>query len=418
MTLPQPQHPPAAPPGRGVGLRAGLLWTLGGQLTYSLAQWGMVSLLAHRGTPQDVGSYSLGLALTAPIFLLLGLQLRGVQATDAARTYTFADYFSLRLLTLGAALLLTLVAAAFYPQVRWVILWLGVAKALEGVSDVIYGLMQQQERLDWVSRSTLWRGLLGLALLAGLFLQTGSVVAGAFGIALAGLLTLLVYDLPRARRLARPPWWKPRVPAALPRLAWPLGVVMGLIALSGTLPRLFIERELGQSAVGIYSALVYLTVAGSVVIVALGNAVTTRLSQHFAAGEGREFVRLTGRMTLAAAGVAAALSLAVWWLGGPLLQLLYGQQYANETRLFLILTLSGGVSYLASCAGFAVTAARRFSEQLPLFLVVTVVLALSCWLLVGTHGLVGAALATLIASLIQLAGSWWIVATALKSLKP
>lgn len=400
-----------------MGLRAGLLWTLGGQLTYSLAQWAMVSLLAHRGSPEDVGRYSLGLALTAPIFLLLGLQLRGVQATDAARSYSFAHYFSLRLLTLGAALLLTAAAAALYPEVRWVILWLGLAKALEGVSDVIYGLMQQQERLDWVARSTLWRGLLGLALLAGLFLRTGDVAAGTFGVALAGLLTLLVYDLPRARRLASPPWWTPRIPAALPRLAWPLGVVMGLISLSGTLPRLFIERAQGQGAVGIYSALVYLTVAGSVVIVALGNAVTTRLSQHFAAGERGAFVRLTALMTGAAAGVAAALSLGVWLFGGPLLHLLYGQQYAGETRLFLLLTVSGGVSYLASCAGFAVTAARRFSEQLPLFAVVTAVLALSGWPLIAAHGLVGAALATLLASLTQLAGSWWIVATALKSLR-
>lgn len=411
-----PPSEPEAPTGhdRPTGLRSGLLWTLGGQLVYSLAQWGMVSLLAHRGTPEDVGSYALGLALTAPLFLLLGMQLRGVQATDARKTYAFRHYFSLRLLTMAVGLLLTVLLAAFYPHSRFTILWLGVAKALEGISDVIYGLLQQRERLDVVARSTLWRGMLGLALLTGLFLWTGQVAIGAFGIALAGALTLLLYDIPQARRLEASPWWDARLPVALPRLAWPLGVVMGLISLGSTLPRLFIERTLGPGAVGVYSALAYLTVAGSVVIVALGNAVTTRLSQQFAAGEHRAFVRLTALMTLAAAAVAVGLNLAVWLFGEPLLWLLYGEQYADQTRLFSLLTLSGSVGYLASCAGFAVTAARRFSEQLPLFLVVTAVLALACALLTSPYGLAGAALATLAAAVVQFAGSWWIVFTALK----
>ncbi|GGL98432.1 lipopolysaccharide biosynthesis protein [Deinococcus aerophilus] len=405
----------AGVPAARIGLRAGVLWTFGGQVVYSAAQWAMVALLARLGSREDVGIYALGLAVTAPLFLALGLQLRSVQATDAQESHPFAHYFSLRVLSMLLALGLSAALALAYPHAAWAIVWLGVAKALEGLSDVIYGLMQHRERLDLVSRSTLQRGVLGLALLGGLFAATGSVVWGTFGVAVAGGLVLAFYDLPRARRLTQgAAWWTRRVPAALPRLAWPLGAVVGLVSLGSALPRLFIERELGSGPLGVYSALAYVTVAGSVVIVALGTALTTRLSQLFAAGQRRAFVRLTLVLTAAAAAVGGALVLLAALAGEPLLRALYGPAYAGQNGVFLWLNLSGALSYLASCAGFAVTAARRFRQQLPLFVVVTGVLVLACWWLIPAHGLLGAAWAALIAAAAQLLGSWAIVARALQ----
>ncbi|CAM3610442.1 lipopolysaccharide biosynthesis protein [Deinococcus frigens] len=420
--MPVPSTPSAGPPASPrLGLRAGVLWTFGGQVVFSAAQFVMVAVLARLGTKVDVGTYGLGLALTAPVFLLLGLQLRSVQATDAQNQTPFGQYFSLRVLSMLLALLATVLLVALYPQAGWAIWWLGLAKAFEGVSDVTYGLMQRNERLDLVSRSVLWRGLLGLGLMAGLFVLNRSLAWATFGVALAGLLTLLAYDLPRARRLAPPEpggnWWT-RFPAALPRLALPLGVVAGLVSLGSALPRLFVEKALGAAPLGVYLALAYVTVAGSVLIVALGTALTTRLSQAFAAGDRATFLRLTGRLTAAAAAVGLGLVLLALLAGEPLLRLLYGEAYAGQNAVFVWLNLSGALGYVASCAGFAVTAARRFGQQLPLFAAVTLVLALACWQLIPAHGLIGAAWAALIAAGVQLAGSWGIVIQALRDLPP
>lgn len=414
---PPPPHvsPAPATPHRRVGLRAGLVWTVLGQGGYAAAQWGIVLLLARLGSPEAVGHYALGLGLVNPLFLLLGLQLRSVQATDAGEARPFGQYFSLRALSMGLMLLVTAGLAALYPQAAGVIVWLGVAKALEGFSDVTYGLMQRQERLDWVSRSGLLRGGLGLVLLAVLFAATGSVALGAAGVALAGLAVLAAHDLPLARRLAPGRWWTPRIPADLPRLALPLGVVMGLVSLGSTLPRLFLEDAHGSAAVGVYSALSHVTVAGGVVVVALGTALTTRLSHLYAGGQRAGFVRLTLGLAGAAALFGAGLTLLALAAGGPLLELLYGPDYAAEGRAFVWLTLGGALSYLASCAGFAVTAARRFREQLPLFGAVTVILALACTWLIPPLGVIGAALAGLIGAGAQLAGSLLIVAAALRA---
>ena len=409
---PTPQTLKAAP-----GLRAGMLWTVLGQGTYSAAQWLMVILLARSGGAEAVGVYSLGLALTAPLFLLLGLQLRGVQATDAAQQYQFSDYFTLRLPSMLLGLLVTAGLALLYPHASGAIWWLGTAKALEGISDVIYGRMQQRERLDWIAQSTMLRGLLGLALLGGLHLLTRSLTFSAAGVAAAGLTTLVLFDLPRARQVAAGRWWQPPLSGSLLKLALPLGLVLALVSLGTNLPRLFIEHQLGSGPLGVYSALSYVSVAGSVLVVALGTALTTRLSQHYVRAEKAAFLRLSLLLTAGAGGVGAALTLLSGVAGGPMLHLLYGPEYAAYTKPFFWLTLAGSAGFLASCAGFALTAARRFKEQLPLFVGVTLILAAACWWFIPRQGLLGAATAGLIGSAAQLLGSWFIVMQALRPLR-
>ncbi|ULH13893.1 lipopolysaccharide biosynthesis protein (plasmid) [Deinococcus sp. KNUC1210] len=411
-----PAEPSAPSTSSGsLGLRAGVLWTFGGQLTYAAAQWAMVAVLAHLGTPSTVGSYALGLALTSPLFLMLGLQLRSVQATDARNDTPFGQYVSLRVLCMIAALVLTGVLALLYPQAWAVIGWLGLAKALEGLSDVCYGRMQQRERLDVVARSTMLRGVLSLVLLVGLFAWSHSVGLSTAGVALANLLVLIGYDIPQVRRLTPGPYFSRVVPPALIRLAWPLGAVVGLVSLSSTIPRLVLDHSSGSHLVGIYSALIYVNVAGSVVVVAIGTALTARLSQFYAADNRAGFVRLTLQFTGAAAAVGLSLTAVALLAGRPLLNLLYGPEYADQTAAFVWLMASGALGYLASCAGFAVTAARRFIQQLPLFLVVCAVLLVCCWWLIPAHGLVGAAIAALIAAAVQLVGSWFIVLGALNA---
>src|ERR1700678_241367 len=79
-------------------LRRNFVWTLLGNLVYAGCQWCMLIALAKLTNAQMVGQFALALAITAPVFMLTGLQLRVVQATDAGHEYRFEEYFSLRLI--------------------------------------------------------------------------------------------------------------------------------------------------------------------------------------------------------------------------------------------------------------------------------------------------------------------------------
>jgi hypothetical protein len=56
-------------------LRRNFSWTLLGNVVYSGCQWAMLMVLAKLTRPDQVGQFSLGLAVTAPVILLAGLQL-------------------------------------------------------------------------------------------------------------------------------------------------------------------------------------------------------------------------------------------------------------------------------------------------------------------------------------------------------
>jgi len=82
-----------------LSLRANFLWTFVGNAVYAACQWGMLVVLAKLGTPEMVGQFALGLAVTAPVLMFFNLQLRAVQSTDSQDEYSFEHYLGLRLVT-------------------------------------------------------------------------------------------------------------------------------------------------------------------------------------------------------------------------------------------------------------------------------------------------------------------------------
>jgi O-antigen/teichoic acid export membrane protein len=216
--------------------------------------------------------------------------------------------------------------------------------------------------------------------------------------------------------LPRPRWSRPHL-LRLTWLALPLGIVMMLISLGSSVPRYFVEAELGERALGVFSAMAYLMVVGNTVVFALGQAASPRLARYFATGQLAAFRTLLRRLVgLALAGGCAAVVLALGW-GGVILQTLYTAEYAQRTDVFAWLTIAMALGAVGSFLGYGMTSARSFRIQAPLFALVVLATTLSCALLIPRHGLLGAALATTIGQAVQVAGSAWIIQSILRRAK-
>lgn len=420
-----------------LSLRRNFSWAFSGNLFYAASQWGMLTALAKLGSPTMVGQFALGLAVTAPVILFFNLQLRGIQATDANRDYLFGDYLALRLLTTFLALifLAALVGLSNYERATvYVVLGVAAAKAVESVSDVFYGLMQQHERMDSIALSLILRGGLSLAAMAAGVYYTGTVVWGVVGMIVCWAGVLLFFDMPNGVRIGRNaastghlpatadarilvPRWQPRTLSRLARLALPLGGVMLLLSLNTNIPRYFIEHHLGSEQLGLFSAIAYLLVAGNTVVSALGQSASPRLARYFAQRDRRSFLVLLGRLLLIGLGLGMLGILAAWFFGREILTLLYTPQYAERADVFLLVMVTATFSYLASFLGYGMTATRSFSPQLPLFALVTASTFVASLLLVPKVGLMGAVLATLASVVFQFFGSGWVNWCALSRLK-
>ena len=207
-----------------------------------------------------------------------------------------------------------------------VLAFVGIAKSVESLAEVFYGELQRNERMRPIALSMALKGVLSLAAFS-IGLAVGGLEVGTLCLALAWLAVVVGFDWPTARachgeRLDAPSW----NPERLTRLflqTFPLGMAVFLIALTASVPQLFVEHERGLAELGIFSALAQLMLPGTLIMNALGQSATPRLAapvRQRSAGVPSSCSRrcLRSALGLGAAGVLVALV-----LGGPVLSLLY-----------------------------------------------------------------------------------------------
>jgi O-antigen/teichoic acid export membrane protein len=419
-----------------LSLKHNFYWTLTGNLTYAGSQWAILIVLAKIGSPEMVGQFSLGLAVTAPIFMLTSLQLRGIQATDASLEFPFHDYFMIRITSSCLALIVIafiIKIIGYKFEVALIIMLIGIAKAIESISDILFGLMQLHEQMDKIAKSMICKGLLSVVVLTGAMYATGSLAVGVGFLVVAWFLILVGYDLPSMAKLLHTPLvaFIMQLKASLVRIisgrttlielvtiALPMGLVMMLVSLNTNIPRYFIERYLGERDLGIYSAISYLLIAGTTIVGALGQSATPRLAKLFAAREYYGFRQLVLKLIAIGCLLGCFGVMASVFFGRYILSLVYRPEYASHTGLFALVMVAAGIAYVSSFLGYSITAARQFKVQLPLFAIVTCFTFTACYMLIGTQKLVGAGIALVISGGVQLLGSCFIIWRIIRKLQP
>lgn len=421
-----------------LSLQANFSWIFVGNVVYAGCQWGMLILLTKLGSPEMVGQFALGLAITAPVMLFAGLKMRLVQATDARHEYLFGDYLGLRLITTALALLVIagiVLTWGYRRETAMVILAIGTAKAFESISDMFYGLLLQHERMDRIAKSKMLRGPLSLVALGiGIYL-TGSVFWGAVGLAVTWALILVGYDV-RSGALMLKSFpqpggpvpdksnqktmlhlhWEMRTLARLTWLALPLGAVAALGSLIANIPRYLVEWYLGERALGIFAAIAYLKVASNTIVLALGQSASPRLAKYYAARNRLAFRTLLFKLAGIGALLGGAGVLVALLAGREILTLLYQPEYAEHHNVFVRLMIAAGIDHIATFFHYGMTAARYFRIQVPLFAFFAGTAALTGIWLIPIDGLCGAATALIIATIVRATGSLAIVVYTLHAL--
>ncbi len=395
----------------GASLRRNFSWTLLGNLVFHASQYGLLVIIAKRGTPEALGQFAFASALASPVLQFLNLQLSVVQATDVTRETRFSTYFMLRLLTtaLGLAVIAAVgVLAADSSSTLAIVLAVGAMKAAESLSDLCYGLFQQRERMARTSTSLILRGILSAAAFL-VALPHGGLGMAALAAAGAWLLVFLFHDWPSVSGIlgAAPP---PPVQGSssslrtLLAVALPLGVVSLLLALNPNIPRYFIEHSLGPRSLGYYAAAGSLTAPGLLIVASLTQPAAARLARAHHEDDRRAFVHLLSRLV----GVAAAIGMAGVALsvvaGRPILTLLYRSDYGDYASVMTWAMIAGAFGCIGSALGQGMSSARKFRIQTVVLTASVAAGAAACLLLVPRNGLEGAAQSWSIAMAIFMLG--------------
>ena len=408
VASPADSPPPVAATGGGLSLKSNFIWTFFSNVVYAGCQWLMLIALAKLGTPATVGTFALGLAVTGPVIMFTNLQLRGVQVTDAKREYKFGDYLGLRLLSIALSLVAFVVVVLFSKYsvtTAIVVLTIGVTKVFDSLSDIIYGLLQQREKMDRIAISRILQGVLQLAVLSIALWLTHNLIVAVLGMAIVSGTITLIYDIPNAIRLLkaekgevgsgiyliRPNWSKTNL-LKLVKLCLPLGVVMLAISLNYNVPQYFIENNVGVYELGVFAALLSLTMIDTQVISALGQVASPRLSQYFAKGEIKSFQVLTLQLVAIGALLGGLVMLVSVYFGKKIIMGFFGPEYARYFTTFIWLMIGSWVTNVTMILGYGITAARRFNVQLAIAVIVLLTTTTLCYVLIKPMGVLGVAI--------------------------
>jgi O-antigen/teichoic acid export membrane protein len=311
------------------------------------------------------------------------------------------------------------VLACFYGNAAGTVLltlMVAVFKCFESISDIYQGFLQQQERMDCVAQSLILKGLLTLTFFGTVYFCSRSLLWATSAMAVAQLGTLACYDMRTATRLLQSsgiagtcgflgrlefPQWHFKALKEMAIRALPLGIAMMLISLYANVPRFVLNRYIGASGLGIFAAINYLSMIGSMLVTAVGTAACPRLSQY-AQNDQKAFRRLLSQLAAFAALLGVLGIVASSLIGRNLLLLLYGSEYAHYTKLLVWSMVAAALIYISSVFGFGATALGRLAGQPWAVAISTAVLFGSAVVLVPIYGLLGAVMASVFSSLIWL----------------
>ena len=382
----------------GRSLRFNFGWTLAGNVTYGGCQWLMLVCIARLGDPGMLGNFVLAQAIAAPVVLFSNLQLRVIQATDSNGRFEFGHYLALRYITTLATVLGIAVwglAGKYRSESLAVLMTVTLAKSIESLSDVYFGLLQRHEEMSRIAKSMIVKGCLSVVALSVSLYLTRRLLWGALAMMLTWLGVFVFYDRRASQlcgQLRHLPNWDYRSLIQLARLAFPLGVTMMLISLNGSLPRYFMEHFKGTRGLGLFSALATLQTAGMLVVMALGNAALPRLARFYQAADWPGF-RNTVLLILAISIALGAMTIVPVLLGGDwLITRVFGREYSGQNQTFIWLALAASVSYFFAVFGYSATASHRIGFQPFAYAIVAAATVLGCYWLVPAYGGLGAAI--------------------------
>lgn len=400
----------------GLTLRANFGWTFAGNVVHAASLWCILAALAKIGSAEAVGKLVLGLAVAAPVTAIVMLQLRLVQATDAGGEYTFADYFGTRIAMTVLGLLVIAGIALLGREERetaWVVFLVGLSKSIECISEVVRGLFQRYERMNISGGSLMIKGPATMCVFTVLLWSTGHLITALVGMIVVGVFVLALYDLPCAGRLLKrgsdedplssrlAPSFRPAIVWRLVRRALPLGVGAFLLALQTSVPRYVLSASHGDAALGYFGAMAYFLAAGTMLVSALGQSASPRLALYYM-NDLSSYRRLFGKLRVLGLGMGLLFIGGVVVLGKPALTILYRPDYAQYHFEFVLLSITGAITFLTFFYGYGLVATRVFTIQLAAGIVCSIAAVGISFGLVPQYGIRGAAIATIATNAIAL----------------
>lgn len=375
-----------------------------------VAAWSFLSLLllivvTRINGIDDSGLFSYAFAVALIMYAIACYGGRTYQVSDQQQVFSTERYISLRVLTTTAAIAISIVfvlANGYDARKATLVLLLVAHRAFDAIAEVFYGVLQKNHRLYVSGKSLFYKSVLSFAGFTAIDLLTGDLLLASLPLAGASLLFLLLYDIPQSRKV-EDYRITIRISGLSTILSWTFlpFVVSALTLVFANVARYFVDVYHPQLQG--YFGIVVMPLSLVILLFSfVYSPAIVRLSNLFNANEFRALNSLVGKIILIMLVATAVFCGLAYFLGAPVLQLLFGIDltfYVGD--LVLVMLIGAALSVTALFAQIAIIA-RRLRFTASVYLCSNVLLIALCMLLTHPYEIRGAVISYVIASLAQL----------------
>ncbi|WP_143758322.1 hypothetical protein [Collinsella sp. An307] len=324
---------------RPKSLKSNLLWNACGSLVFLGCQWLVTVFVARLSSGYSAaGSLAVAMAVSN-IFVPIALyKIRSFQVSDIQNEYSSSDYVAFRLFTISVGLLVSTVYAAFTCSPSDLIITVAymLFRVSEVFTDVLHGIDQKNERMDYCGKSMLSRGILFLVAFIVSMELTDNLLFSIVCMCISNYPFILI-DMRWASRFDDiRPKWRTRQMVSLAKMCLP--AVAGMVCCSATtsIVRQYYGLIAGNELLGVYASVC----APAVIVQAGASYVYAPLLSSFADsyhfGRRNHFYSLLLR-SLAAIGILTIGSLAfAEFFGALFLEVVFGNAMAAYSDVLLV----------------------------------------------------------------------------------
>lgn len=364
----------------------------------SLFQWLFICTMTKMFDVAIVGIYSGAAAIITPIVTFANMSLRSMQVTDVNGLFDIKNAFAIKKIALLFAGIICCVIFGikdepFLIGVYSLQLLILSFKLVNMLSDGAYGyLIRNGMTLKYtISITVIHIGSFVLFLIGALF--SHDIHISMILYALPYFIVFITYDL---KNVGGKEVWKHRISKtdfkAIIHLCLPLAIVQTINTLYDSIPKLVLEANYGNSELGVFSAITYVSLTGGLVVTAITTGYATELAVLLKKERYRNFFIVVIKEILAVCIVCISFIalFAIW--GEPILTLLYSRVFIKYKRVVLVLIIAMSLNFISRVLGTACTAAQYNNNQLVTAAVCVGFLAVLSFAFIPKYGIMAAAI--------------------------
>lgn len=381
--------------------RSDIIWNMAGSMIFAFSSLILTVVVSRVLGDEQGGIFSFALTTIAQqILTITYFGIRPVHITDVSYRHSFGDYMGVKrfssALSLGAVLCYVLYYVAFSQHTLYegaIVLIMSLYKIIDGFSDAYEAEFQRGGRLYLTGKSNAFRTLISMAVFLIVLGLTKSLLFCCLAAFVSAVICLRLFNISILKQLPdvefsmKTEHCKEMIKESF--LLFTAAFLDFYIFSSAKHP---INNQLGNVASGIFGAVFMPTsiinLAASFVI----RPFLTTMSVKWQKKDRKGFLELILKLCLIILGLGAAALSAAWFLGIPVLQILYRAYDLKPYRnVLLIIVLGGAFFAVVTVFYYALVIMKRQKYIFIGYVFVAVLAFFLSRFLVSRFGLMGGA---------------------------